>query len=542
MGSKICDSMTKQNKANQNKNIQTQNLNNTQILPKPRITESQIISFQEAKNFLYYKCGISSSILDDQGTTKTGWRKGAKSGPPGYLKDYIPPISWTAIGLKVKNLYDYGNNEWIGTNNTPGEWYIGYHGVKTIEAIQNIYSQGFRRGDGQMHKNDPNKNPLNKNIYPICGEGVYFTPDISEAESYAQFIMYNNYNYKIVFMCRINPKYVKIADLGKNKEYWIVEGDKLGDLNGKKRSDVVRPYRILFKREPVQSQTKDNNSIKNNTINNPKKYSPLKNNNININNNISNFKTINSYNFSKNNFSNNFNNNLNNNKSNNFMNINKSFTQKFNNNKKNNLNKNNFINFTKSINNNTNNIFKDNNNDKFNVYKYLSNSKAFPDIKLNNNSFDYSYKNSYINNKNTKNNTNIIFINNYYNDDNKFNSNNNFPDIKLNNAPFDYAKKNNYTNFNKNTKRNTNHILGNNYYKKKNDNKFNNNHFPDIKLNNDSFDYSYKKSFINFKKNIKNNTKNIFRNNYFPDIKLNNSSFDSSKRSSDTSFSSSDNF
>jgi hypothetical protein len=51
MGSKICDSMTKQNKANQNKNIQTQNLNNTQILPKPRITESQRISFQEAKNF-----------------------------------------------------------------------------------------------------------------------------------------------------------------------------------------------------------------------------------------------------------------------------------------------------------------------------------------------------------------------------------------------------------------------------------------------------------------------------------------------------------
>ena len=49
-------------------------------------------------------------------------------------------------------------------------------------------------------------------------------------------------------MCRINPYKVRIADIGNNKEYWVVEGNFIGDLNGKKRSDQVRAYRILMKK------------------------------------------------------------------------------------------------------------------------------------------------------------------------------------------------------------------------------------------------------------------------------------------------------
>ena len=467
MGTEVCDSTTKKNKVNQSKTIPSQNSNNNIIhLLKPNIIHSEKISFLDCKNFLYYKCGISSSILDDQGTTKTGWRKGAKSGPPGYLKDYIPPEGWIAIGLKVVNLYDHGNNEWIGTNNTPGEWYIGYHGVKTIDAIQNIYSQGFRRGDGQLYKNYPNINPLNKNRYPTCGEGVYFTPDIIEAESYAQFIMYNNYNYKIVFMCRINPKYVKIADLGKNKEYWIVEGDKLGDLYGQKRSDVVRPYRILFKREAVQNKNKENNLIMNAKTNinpktqiiNNKNILSLNNNKIYNNNNISNFKTINkNNNFYKNNYSKTFNNNLNNNNSNHFINIKNSITQKYNNNKNNYTNKNNNNNFINNV-----NRFNNNNN--------------YPDIKLNKTTFDYSKNNTF--NLNKKKNTNYIFGNNNIYKNNRFYNNDFYPDIKLNHNKLNYSYNNSYINYNKNIRNR-------------------NNYFPDIKLNNSFFDYSKKNSNVN---------------------------------------------
>ena len=105
------------------------------------------VSMDEAKQFLLNKCNISPFILDDQGNAVTGWRINKKSGPPGYLKDYIPPIGWTGIGLKVVNIYDKMDNAWIGINNSVGEWYIGYHGVHTIEAIQNIYNEGFRRGN-----------------------------------------------------------------------------------------------------------------------------------------------------------------------------------------------------------------------------------------------------------------------------------------------------------------------------------------------------------------------------------------------------------
>ena len=47
----------------------------------------------------------------------------------GHL-EYVPPIWWIGIGLKVIDLYHIMDNAWIGTNNNPSEWYIAYHGVK----------------------------------------------------------------------------------------------------------------------------------------------------------------------------------------------------------------------------------------------------------------------------------------------------------------------------------------------------------------------------------------------------------------------------
>ena len=70
-----------------------------------------------------------------------GWRIDDKNGPPGYLKDYIPPIGWIGVGLKVKNIYDEGDNIWLGRKKTKGEWYICYHGTKTKESIEKIYNK-----------------------------------------------------------------------------------------------------------------------------------------------------------------------------------------------------------------------------------------------------------------------------------------------------------------------------------------------------------------------------------------------------------------
>ena len=92
--------------------------------------------------------------------------------------------------IKSNYLYDNGNNTWIGTSNINGEWYIGYHGTKTMTSISGIVMNGFKRGDDQQCKNYVNINPLNNLIYPKCGEGVYFTPDINEAKTYTNTISY----------------------------------------------------------------------------------------------------------------------------------------------------------------------------------------------------------------------------------------------------------------------------------------------------------------------------------------------------------------
>ena len=174
-----------------------------------------------------------------------------KNGPPGYLKDYIPPINWIGIGLKVIGLYDYGDNMWLGISNKNGEWYIGYHGTRTMDSVYGIACNGFRRGVRQDYKNSFNINPLTKMNYPRCGIGVYFTPDIEEAKRYTKPISYSGNQYRVVFMCRINPYKVRIASISPitSKEYWIVNGDALGEIFGTSRPNEVRPYRILLFKE-----------------------------------------------------------------------------------------------------------------------------------------------------------------------------------------------------------------------------------------------------------------------------------------------------
>ena len=56
-------------------------------------------------------------------------------------------------------------------------------------------------------------------IYDKYGTGVYFAQDINDASSYTQPISYLGKNYKVVFMCRLNPYKIRIAYVGKNRLY-----------------------------------------------------------------------------------------------------------------------------------------------------------------------------------------------------------------------------------------------------------------------------------------------------------------------------------
>ena len=90
-----------------------------------------------------------------------------------------------------------------------------------------------------------NINLLYYNVYRLCGIGVYLCEDISEVELYFSEFLINGINVKCILMCRVNPYKIRICK--NNPILWIVSGDRLNDLNGRKYDDEIRPYRILIK-------------------------------------------------------------------------------------------------------------------------------------------------------------------------------------------------------------------------------------------------------------------------------------------------------
>ena len=67
---------------------------------------------------------LSPDILDPKGDRYKGWGVNETRGG----EKYIPPIGWVGIGLKVLNMYDNNNNDWLSCRNIEGEYSIAYYG------------------------------------------------------------------------------------------------------------------------------------------------------------------------------------------------------------------------------------------------------------------------------------------------------------------------------------------------------------------------------------------------------------------------------
>ena len=209
-------------------------------------------------NCLVEACKISPDMFDPEYDNYENWgtnqRRGPK-GPPDYTKPYDPPLGWYGYALKVKGKYDNGDNDWLGMDNSAGEWYIAYHGTGGNEIPKKILEGGFKAGSGQVHSEYSNVNPLNngtiklkpgEKVYKQCGIGVYVTPKISIAKSYSSGIDINGKFFHLAFMCRVNPYKIRISsDIN---DYWIVSGDDIYAKNAKNYTDEIRPYRILIKK------------------------------------------------------------------------------------------------------------------------------------------------------------------------------------------------------------------------------------------------------------------------------------------------------
>ena len=148
---------------------------------------------------------------------------------------YYPPYGWIGIGLKVNDKYK--NNIWIGKENKEGEWAVAYHGVgkgNTFKKVIKILNHNLKAGPGQLYKDQLNVEK-SKDIIPYCGEGVYFSPNIEEAEKYAEKTSLGSFSFQFqfVFMTRVNPE--KIRSPGGTPVDWILNGN----------DNEIRPYRLL---------------------------------------------------------------------------------------------------------------------------------------------------------------------------------------------------------------------------------------------------------------------------------------------------------
>ena len=182
---------------------------------------------------------LTKKMLDARGNRSEGWGVGEKRGN----MDYDPPIGWIGIGLKVWDMYDDGDNTWIGMSNFEGEWCVAYHGVgrdsNEVKKITGLIIKGqkqkFKVGACQAHRGCKDKFHEGKNV----GEGAYCTPTISTAESYSGISTINGVDYKTVIMVRVKPEAIRCCgECDFAKDYWVVNGT----------SDEIRPYRILYKR------------------------------------------------------------------------------------------------------------------------------------------------------------------------------------------------------------------------------------------------------------------------------------------------------
>ena len=182
------------------------------------------------ENFKLYPDFFENKFNKD----KNSWKK--KDQIRGGEK-YIPPIGWKGFGLKVLNIFDKGDNSWLGNEGKEGEWSIAYHGIgkeNIIKKLFNIILNNLKSGPCQLYKSAINIRDKNGSS---SGIGVYLSDKIKVAKNYAKKVKLGNSskNYQFVIMCRVNPNQIRVPS---GFQSYIIVDDSY---------ECVRPYRILVK-------------------------------------------------------------------------------------------------------------------------------------------------------------------------------------------------------------------------------------------------------------------------------------------------------
>ena len=180
------------------------------------------------------ECGCDPKYLDKKGNTIFYYNPSdSKRGK----ERYAVPVGWMGFGIEVEKRYE-NEPDWIACDGREGEWAVAYHGfgcrMKSSELksiIKTIIHDNLRPGSGQAFSGASDKRHKGQK----CGTGVYITPNIDVAFSYAGVITLGKKNYKLVIMVRVKPEFIREPTT--QPDYWIVDG----------KANQLRPYRLLIK-------------------------------------------------------------------------------------------------------------------------------------------------------------------------------------------------------------------------------------------------------------------------------------------------------
>lgn len=136
---------------------------------------------------------------------------------------FFQPIRCKKFGIKVKNIYDNGNNNWILSKGAPGSWAIAFHGINypaqiiknpaskdqtVLEAIMSGREKGemLKAGFRQLHNSGIAINKPGEQV----GSGIYLSPYFTVSLfHYTKPVQKAGETYHVVLMCRFRPEVLK---------------------------------------------------------------------------------------------------------------------------------------------------------------------------------------------------------------------------------------------------------------------------------------------------------------------------------------------
>ena len=192
------------------------------------------------KKILLDEILLSSELLDSKGDKSREWSVNSTRGG----EKYIPPLNgWVGIGLKVLDKYE--NNDWISNKNIKGEYSVAYYGINHYlndfnsekKEINNFVKDITKIKSENIFINENDKRSGIMGILKNkCGEGICLFQDPDYAENSAGKIQIDGFLYKILIMRRVNPS--KIRQPSVYNKFWILNPSP----------NEIRPYRILMKK------------------------------------------------------------------------------------------------------------------------------------------------------------------------------------------------------------------------------------------------------------------------------------------------------